>query len=137
MKLLIAVRLRSVYHGKTGFEFRGASVIDYHIEKRDIALKNIHQTLLSQKLAPDIDGCQLYWFLIDSNDELKDEHYYLTFNEVELCLPVADFEVTKNAIRGLKGGAYLNACEEYANRFLVKDQGRAIQYSLEKFKQVA
>lgn len=137
MKLLIAVRLRSVYHGKTGFEFRGASVIDYNVEKRDIALKNIHQSLLNQKLAAEVDGCQLYWFLIDSNDAQKDELYFLTFNEVELCLPVADLEVTKNAIRGLKGVAYLSACEEYANQFAVKDQGRNIRYDLEKFKRVA
>lgn len=137
MKLLIAVRLRSVYHGKTGFEFRGASIIDYHIEKRDTALKNIHQSLLSQKMAPAVDGCQLYWFLIDSNDALKGEHYFLTFNEVELCLPVADFEMTKSAIRGFKGVAYLNACEDYANQFLVKDQARKIQYDIEKAKQVA
>lgn len=137
MKLLIAVRLRSVYHGKVGFEFRGAGVIDYHIEKREPALNNIHQTLLSQKLAIEIDGCRVYWFLIDSNDALKDEQYFLTFNEVELCLPVIDFEVTKNAIRGMKGVAYLNACEDYANRFLVKDQARKIQYDIEKAKQVA
>lgn len=137
MKLLTAVRLRSVYHGKTGFEFRGASVIDYNVEKRDLALKNIHQSLLSQKLAFEVDGCRLYWFLIDTNDGHKDQHYFLTFNEVELCLPVADFEATKNAIRGLKGMAYLNACDDYANQFAVKDQQRKIQYDLEKFKRVA
>ena len=137
MKLFIAVRLRSVYHGKAGFEFRGASVIDYHIEKRELALKNIHQALVPQKLAIDIDGCQVYWFLIDSQDEQKDKDYFLRFNEVELCIPVADFEVTKNAIRGLKGVAYLNACEDYAAQLRVKDQQRAIQYDIQKAKQVA
>jgi len=42
---IIAIRLKSIYHGKAG------------LEKRDPALRNINEALLDNGLAYDIDGC--------------------------------------------------------------------------------
>lgn len=118
-----------------GFEYQGASVIDYHIEKRDPALRNIHSAVVGSKLETEIDGCQVYWFLINTNNEQNGVDHYLNLNEVELCIPAADFTAFTQSIRGLKGVPYLDACDAFTESLPIKKQSRGISYNVNKFNQ--
>lgn len=124
---IIAVRLKSIYHGKAGFDLQGAEVLNAGLEKRDPALRNINEALLDNGLAYDIDGCGLHWFLIEDN---RDVNYYLGLNEVEIAFETDWFEAQKARIRGYSGVRYYDACADIARTFSLKDQQRPIDYTL-------
>lgn len=127
MKKHIAVRLKSYYHGETGFQYNGATVVNSALEKRDPALKNITEELHNQGLAFDIDGCSLYWFQIEDD---KTCDFYNHFNEVEVVFESDWFDSQKARIRGMAGKMYYDACAEIARNVTLKDQSRPISYSL-------
>lgn len=129
----IAVRLKSVYHGKAGFTQQGAVVLNSGLEKRDPALHNITEVLCDNGLAYKIDGCALHWFLIEDK---QDVDYYLGLNEIEVAFERSWFETQKARIRGYSGMRYYDACAEIAKAWSLKDQQRSIGYSLPN-KQVA
>jgi len=128
---IILVRLKSFYHGKTGFDQQGADVINAGLEKRDPALRNINEALLDQGLVYEVDGCGLHWFLIDDD---RDVDYYLGLNEVEIAFDAAWFDTQKARIRGYAGIRYYDACVAIAQSFPLKDQQRPINYTLPERK---
>ncbi|WP_439136335.1 hypothetical protein [Pseudomaricurvus sp.] len=121
------MRLKSYYHGETGFQYNGAAVVNSALEKRDPALKNITEELHNLGLVFDIDGCSLFWFQID-DDQTCD--FYHRFNEVEVVFESEWFEAQKARIRGMAGTMYYDACAEIARSVVLKDQSRPISYSL-------
>lgn len=128
---IVAIRLKSIYHGKAGFGQQGAEVINAGLEKRDPALRNINEALLDHGLVYDIGGCGLYWFLIDDRRAVD---YYHGLNEVEIAFDVDWFEAQKARIRGYSGVRYYDACAAIARAFSLKDQQRSISYTLPERK---
>lgn len=127
MQKYIAVRLRSEHHGQIGFSLQNASVVNYALEKRDPALKNITEALYEQGLEYKVGDCRLYWFHID--DE-REPDYYLNLREVELAFSREWFEAEKARIRGFSGLEYIDACTAIARSFQIKDQTRDVTYQL-------
>ena len=102
-------------------------MVNYHLEKRDPALRNFTDACLDLGLEYQIDGCNFYWFQID------DEHpvgFYQRFREIELVFTAQWFEEQKTRIRGLAGAEYIDACRELAAAMPLKDQTRDISYRL-------
>jgi hypothetical protein len=124
---VIAVRLKSIYHGNPGFEYQGAKVLNSGLEKRDPALRNITEALYERGVEYSIDDCSLYWFLIEDDNDCQ---FYLGLNEVELAFEAEWFESEKARIRGFAGQRYYSACEDIAQGWLIKDQTRPISYTL-------
>jgi hypothetical protein len=124
---MIAVRLKSFYHGNAGFEYQGAKVLNSGLEKRDPALRNITEALYDRGLNFDVDGCALHWFLIEDD---HDVNHYLTLNEVEVAFEADWFEAEKSRIRGFTGARYFDACSDIAASWPLKDQSRQICYTL-------
>lgn len=127
MKKHIAVRLKSYYHGETGFQYNGATVVNSALEKRDPALKNITEELHNRGLSFDIDGCGLHWFQVEDENPCA---FYRNFNEVEVAFDSDWFEAQKARIRGMAGKLYYDACAQIAHDIELKDQSRQISYSL-------
>lgn len=127
MQKYVAVRLRSAQHGNIGFSLQKATVINYLLEKRDPALRNMTEALYARGLEYKVGGCSLYWFHID--DE-RDPASYLNLREVEFAFTIEWFEEEKSRIRGLSGFEYIDACAEIASRITIKDQQRDVSYSL-------
>ncbi len=127
MQKYVAVRLKSVHHGLTGFSIQDAKVINYSLEKRDPALKNIMESLLEIGLEFTIDGCAIYWFHIDDDRDLE---FYRSLREVEFDFSTQWFEGKKAGIRGYSGMAYVDACAAIAKELVIKDQRRDIAYAI-------
>ena len=127
MEKYVAVRLRSQHHGQIGFSLQNANVINYALEKRDPALKNLAEALYEKGLEYSINGCNLYWFHID---DTREPSYYLNLREVEFAFTRKWFELEKARIRGYSGLQYIDACADIANNLTVKDQTRDISYEL-------
>jgi hypothetical protein len=127
MQKYIAVRLKSVHHGLTGFSIQEAKVINYSLEKRDPALKNIMESLLELGLEFNIDGCGIYWFHIDDDRDLE---FYRSLREVEFVFSTEWLDGKKAGIRGYSGMAYVDACTAIAKELSIKDQSRDIAYAI-------
>lgn len=127
----IAVRLKSIYDGKAGFSRQGSTVVKSGIEKLDPTIRNITESLYSNGMPYDIDGCYMHWFLIDDNHTIE---HYLCLNEIEIAFDFEWFKKQQAKIRGLSGIRYYNACAEIAQTFIIKNQQRTIDYTTAKRK---
>lgn len=124
----IAVRLRKFHHGQVGFELNNSTVVNANIEKRDPALRNLIEGLISRGLAYTVDDCDVYWFQIDDEHPLS---HYQPLNEVEVVFESEWFEREKESFRHMSGMKYFDASAGLADQFELKDQKRKIAYQLE------
>ncbi|BFM16859.1 hypothetical protein R50073_30420 [Maricurvus nonylphenolicus] len=127
MQKYVAVRLKSVHHGLTGFAIQEAKVINYNLEKRDPALKNIIDALLEQGLEYTVNGCGIFWFHIDDERDLA---FYESLREVEFAFSTEWLDSKKASIRGYTGMEYVDACAAIAKELTIKDQSRDINYEV-------
>lgn len=133
----IAVRLKRFSDGNIAFrstEKFDRTIINSNIEKRDLALKNITDALHERGLEYLVDGCQLYWFLIDDPNTVD---FYENLNEVECILEAEQFEIEKKRIRSCRGSQYVEACYALATNVTIKDQTRSIGYNISSVKTAA
>jgi len=133
----IAVRLKRYSDSEEAFRpndkhAHARRLIDSNIEKRDPALRNLTDGLFERGLAPIVDGCRLYWFLVDDDNSIE---YYLGKNEVECVFDAQWFEQQKKRIRYYQGIRYVDECAKLADQFLIKPQDRKIDYVIERQKQ--
>lgn len=124
----IAVRLRRFHHGQMAFDINNSKVINANIDKRDPALKNILEGLISRGLEYAVDGCDLYWFQIDDEHPIS---HYQPMNEVEVVFESEWFESKKDSFRHMSGMRYFDASAGLADEFEIKDQSRKIVYQLD------
>lgn len=127
MQKYVAVRLRSAQHGNVGFSLQNANVINYLLEKRDPALRNVTEAMYSLGLEYKVGGCAMFWFHIEDH---REPDYYLNLREVEFAFSAEWFDGEKTRIRGLSGFEYIDACEEIAKTLTIKDQARDVNYTL-------
>lgn len=127
MQKYVAVRLRSAQHGNVGFSLQKATVINYSLEKRDPALRNLTEALYTLGLEYKLGGCALHWFHIDDK---REPEYYLNLREVEFAFTTEWFDGEKARIRGLAGFEYIDACADIAKSLTIKDQQRDVAYKL-------
>ena len=135
MRLLIALRLFSENHAKSGIESNRKDaepkgrLIDIHVERFHPALKNIIEYLRSTDRLPalrpgqilrTVDGekivertgnCRLYWCEVETDLEPV---FWESLAEVEVVIDKEAFVKFAQSIRCRSGAAYINACEEYA-----------------------
>lgn len=109
----LAVRAASSTSAKELLENEGAHVINYALEKRDPALRNISDSLLDLGMEYRINNQTIHWLLIE--DELCIEDH-LSKPYVEIAFSSNWFEKEKERIRQLRGIAYLDACLEIAQK---------------------
>ncbi len=124
----IAVRLRRFHHGELAFEINNSKVVNANIEKRDPALKNLLEGLISRGMNYTVDGCDLYWFQVDDEHPIS---HYQPMNEVEIVFESDWFEAKKDSFRHMSGMRYFDASAGLADEFEIKDQNREIAYQLE------
>jgi len=121
---LLAVRATSANAAADQLSQLGINVINYSMEKRDPALKNVADALLDLELEFRIENQSLHWVLVD--DE-RQEAQLLECNFIELVLTCAWFDGEKQKIRRLRGRAYIDACTELARQLSLKDQTRTLE----------
>lgn len=109
----LAVRAASSTAAKDLLENDGAHVINYALEKRDPALRNVSESLLDLGMEYRINNQTIHWLLIE--DELSVEDH-LSKPYVEIAFSSNWFEKEKERIRQLRGIAYLDACLEIAQK---------------------
>ncbi|WP_439134746.1 hypothetical protein [Pseudomaricurvus sp.] len=111
----LAIRATSGSAAKERLENQGAQVINYALEKRDPALRNISDALLNLGLEYRLDNQTIHWVLIEDN-LTTEEHRACSHTEIAFY---ADwFTEEKNRIRQLRGTAYLDACSLIAQKLL-------------------
>ncbi len=120
---LLAVRASSAHAAADQLSQLGINVINYSMEKRDPALKNVADALLDLELEFRIENQSLHWVLVD--DE-RQEAQLLECNFIELVLTCAWFDGEKQKIRRLRGRAYIDACMNLARQLSLKDQTRTL-----------
>ena len=128
MKIVIALRLKSVHHVQHAVENKKrGTLINYNIEKTIPALKNIAGRLSqTNKIIDILDGCRVYWALVDSNISIDE---WLGWNEVETVIPYDKLDEFTTSIRGRRGATYLDACDAFADDLTCyHEQSRAIDY---------
>lgn len=110
---LLAIKAKNPTEALQKLIERGSTVIDYAIEKRDPALKNLALTLLDQRLELQQNTLRLHWVLAeDPRNIIEIEDW----DCVEFAITQAWFEEEKRRIRELKGSAYVDACTQIAKK---------------------
>lgn len=99
------------------------SIINYALEKRDPALRNLSDALFDSGLEHQINRQSLYWFLIDDDRQCRQ---LFELGPVEITFCAQWFADQKKRIRPLRGADYINACADIASQFSIKDQQRNI-----------
>lgn len=127
---IIAVRLKRFGDAEIAFSanenhIHKRSLIASRIERRDPALRNLAEGMEKFGLQIRVDGCNLYWLLIEDENTLD---YYQRKNEVECVFSYTWFEEFKKSIRYFQGMQYVDKCEQLAKEFEIKDQSRKITY---------
>ncbi len=110
-KQILWVRSASLSQAKEVIEEKGITIDNYALEKRDPALRNLSATLFAKELSIHAKGEQLYSFLINSEQTSQALHQK---EGIEVVFTCEWFELRKSAIRGLKGGDYIDACANLA-----------------------
>lgn len=109
----LAVRAASGTAAKDFLESRNARVIDYALEKRDPALRNISESLLDLGMEYWINDQTIHWVLIE--DSLTSEEHQAN-DRIEIAFYADWFAAEKKRIRQLRGAAYLDACSLVAQK---------------------
>ncbi len=130
----VAVRLKRLSDGVYAFRSTDKfkrKIIDSNIEVRDPAVKNIAEGLYERGLKFYVDGCRLYWFMVDDKNSLEDYRY---LNEVEHVFDGEWFEQEKKRIRTFRGNRYVEACIGLVKGVAIKHQNRRIEYDVARFR---
>lgn len=118
---LLAVRGKSACEAASKLSGKGATVVDYSIDKRDPALRNFALALLDRGLEFRLKEQLVHWVLINDNRPATEIEQW---KSIELVISQIWFEEEKKKIRELKGIAYIDACTQLAECFDLKDQSR-------------
>lgn len=129
MQKYLALRAKKLNFAKKALSAVGCDVLNSNVERIEPALRNLAEGLHKKGMVYDIDGCGVFWVLVD--DERSVESYQ-DFSAVECVFSEGWYREQAQKVRYLKGMAYCDATEAWAEGFELPSQQRVIDLQFKK-----